>query len=255
MSLFQAVKATSNVCGTTIYHLTLGALKKPRASREFVRTVANTIVEFRPRPQLLLPKILLSELCPGADALELPMRVTLSGDHELPPEEYLCMAGLVHTLKPSRVFEIGTHRGRTTRLIADYSGAHTRIHTMDLPPERMMEARCFPEARSALIGEQFRNHPMRAKITQLYADSQTFDFSPYQASMDLVFVDGDHTYEGVKRDSENALRMIRPGGLILWDDYHQRFGDQVMEYLHELAKTLPVYRIQSTRFAVYRSAT
>lgn len=39
--------------------------------------------------------------------------------------------------------------------------------------------------------------------------------------VDMVFVDGDHTYEGCKGDIENWLPNIRPGGVIALHDYYK----------------------------------
>jgi predicted O-methyltransferase YrrM len=40
-------------------------------------------------------------------------------------------------------------------------------------------------------------------------------------SFDLIYVDGSHIYGDVKRDLEQASRLIRPGGLICGDDLDQ----------------------------------
>jgi hypothetical protein len=37
--------------------------------------------------------------------------------------------------------------------------------------------------------------------------------------LDWIYIDGDHSYEGCLRDLENALKIVKPGGLILGDDY------------------------------------
>lgn len=37
--------------------------------------------------------------------------------------------------------------------------------------------------------------------------------------LDWIYIDGDHSYEGCLRDLENALQVVKPGGLILGDDY------------------------------------
>ena len=42
-------------------------------------------------------------------------------------------------------------------------------------------------------------------------------------SLDWVYVDGDHSYEGCLRDLENSLRVVKSGGLILGDDYKWPF--------------------------------
>ena len=37
--------------------------------------------------------------------------------------------------------------------------------------------------------------------------------------MGMVIVDGGHSYEVAKSDTQNALRLVRNGGVIAWDDY------------------------------------
>jgi hypothetical protein len=43
-------------------------------------------------------------------------------------------------------------------------------------------------------------------------------FDEYDGTPDLVFVDGEHTYEQAKRDFENALAILAPGGTIVLHD-------------------------------------
>ncbi len=38
-------------------------------------------------------------------------------------------------------------------------------------------------------------------------------------SLDFVFIDGDHSYDGVKKDLENSYSKVRNGGIICGDDY------------------------------------
>lgn len=54
-------------------------------------------------------------------------------------------------------------------------------------------------------------------------------------SIDLVYIDGDHTYEGVKLDLDLAWQKIKPSGYIMLDDYHRRgwWGDGVLRAVHE----------------------
>lgn len=54
---------------------------------------------------------------------------------------------------------------------------------------------------------------------QLRGDSATFDWSPHVGRAGLVFVDGSHAYDYVRKDSETAMRLVRPGGVVLWHDY------------------------------------
>jgi predicted O-methyltransferase YrrM len=43
-------------------------------------------------------------------------------------------------------------------------------------------------------------------------------------SVDIVYIDGLHTYEQVKKDIENYLPKIRKGGFICGHDYHQNWS-------------------------------
>ena len=48
--------------------------------------------------------------------------------------------------------------------------------------------------------------------------AQTWPRLRGEAFVDLLFIDGDHTTEGVKRDFDLAKRLVRVGGLIVFDD-------------------------------------
>ena len=61
--------------------------------------------------------------------------------------------------------------------------------------------------------------PPGARIHQLRGNSLTFEPPPFLANTDLCFVDGGHSYECVKADTETALKILSPNGVILWDDY------------------------------------
>ena len=62
---------------------------------------------------------------------------------------------------------------------------------------------------------QFGNDP-RCKIHRMTSDEW---FAQNTEHYDWIYVDGDHGYEGVKRDLDNALKCIRVGGFIMGDDY------------------------------------
>jgi hypothetical protein len=57
------------------------------------------------------------------------------------------------------------------------------------------------------------------RIQQVYGDSATFDFQTFEGRCDLVFVDGSHAYDYVRKDTETALRLCARPGVILWHDY------------------------------------
>ncbi len=42
-------------------------------------------------------------------------------------------------------------------------------------------------------------------------------------SVDCVFIDGDHSYEGAKADINTWVPKVKPGGSLLFDDYSGHF--------------------------------
>jgi hypothetical protein len=103
------------------------------------------------------------------------------------------------------------------------------------------------------VGSQpvFAGKPESRKIMQLFSDSASFDFSDFRAKIDLFFVDGAHSWDYVKSDTEHALECCHAGSVILWHDYG-RFGvNGVSKYLHQLARTREVYRLPGSAIAIH----
>ena len=55
--------------------------------------------------------------------------------------------------------------------------------------------------------------------------------------LDLVIVDGDHTYEGCTADAALWAPKLRPGGTILFHDYNLNYPD-VIACVHDAAAAL-----------------
>jgi predicted O-methyltransferase YrrM len=168
------------------------------------------------------------------------------------------IAALVGGLGCRTFFEIGTNRGRTAWMVARHNPS-VELYTLDVPlgeqPEQMALALGLDDRTyfrpDEQCGEAFHDRPEADRISQLWGDSATFDYSPYLGKMDFVYVDGAHSYDYVKSDTAQALRLLSPHGTIAWDDYTT--GPGVYEALVELAPTLdrPIYHLIDTRMAIY----
>jgi len=161
------------------------------------------------------------------------------------------------------LFEIGTFDGRTALNLAFSAPDSCRIHTLDLAPEMETEFSLAPGERhmveraqsGARISAYRGSHQtVTARIHQLYGDSGSFDFSPYHNRCSLVFVDGSHAYDYVHSDTEAAMKMVKPGGAIIWHDYG--IWEGVTRALEEIeARDQPGLRnIQGTSLVYWRSA-
>ncbi len=142
--------------------------------------------------------------------------------------EILGLVEIVKHLKPSTICEIGAAGGGTTFLLAHAAPRDAVIVTVDL---------IFSERRKAAlkkfaIGEQ--------KIFCLEKDSHRQETVTDVSNclpggkLDVLYLDGDHSYEGVKADFDLFSPLVKPGGIIVFHDivpdFKTRHGIQTTSY-------------------------
>lgn len=126
---------------------------------------------------------------------------------------------------PQRHLEFGTWQGFGAALCA--RNCEARIWTVNLPAgENCADGRpAYADAggasdAGARIGHLYRAAGYADRITQLLCDSRALDVAAFGPGFfDSVLIDGGHSREVVTSDTDKALDLVRPGGLILWHDF------------------------------------
>lgn len=151
--------------------------------------------------------------------------------------------------KSSCMFEFGTCTGKTSYLWAVNSAPEARITTLTLPPEFASPGDVESRFKSFIYSDT----PAEMKITQLFGDSLRFDVVGHESRYDLIFVDGSHHYDYVVNDTQKALEMVKPGGLVLWHDYCGAYRNQgVYRALNELSRRVCLRHIKGSTLVFYR---
>jgi len=109
-----------------------------------------------------------------------------------------------------RILEIGTAQGGTTLLLARAIPTTDWLVTVDLRPRHRRTLRFLAGDGRVVhsLGGSSRAPAVRHRIATLAAGEP----------LDLLFIDGDHSYEGARADYECYVPLVRPGGLIAWHD-------------------------------------
>lgn len=211
---------------------------------------------------------------PVVDARDLVPRDTLvsltdchgrSGNVTLP--ELVAIASLVRARAPRTLLEIGTFDGNTTLQMAANAPVDARVFTLDLPPAENGARQIDPQDEAYItdrdkLQRKYARSAFAAKVTQWLGDSATFDFAGALAdslrttdvpSFDFVFVDGSHSYDYVRSDTERILPLLAPGATVLWHDYTPGWPG-VIRWLDELSRRLPLRRIAGTTLVVHEVA-
>ncbi|HPD65025.1 MAG TPA: class I SAM-dependent methyltransferase [Bacteroidia bacterium] len=146
--------------------------------------------------------------------------------------------------------EIGSWRGES---LFNASQVAKTCVSVSLPDD---EVRRIWGERAAKVTRMFtRNIP---NIIHVEADSQTFDYDTLGLKFDVIFIDGDHSYQGVLNDTRKVLSLLRDeDSVILWHDCGKSYEKTNWEVLSALLDAIPeqehkyIYRITNSLHAIY----
>ena len=128
------------------------------------------------------------------------------------PAEITRLARAVQQLEPKTILEIGAASGGTS-LIWSYLAAE-RVITCDL----------IDMTHQSPLFTRFPPPGSNCRVTLLSGNSHSPDFRARVAreldgtQVDFLFIDGDHTLQGVTADYNDYREFVRPGGLIGFHD-------------------------------------
>jgi hypothetical protein len=124
--------------------------------------------------------------------------------------DLMLLKSLARRFTDCSYLEIGTWRGES---IANISEVAADCLAITLPEEEMQ----LPIDKYSLSGFFSRN---KKNITTIKTNSQKFDFNSLNKKFDLIFIDGDHSYEGVLSDTRKIFNLRKNDkSVIVWHDY------------------------------------
>ncbi len=152
--------------------------------------------------------------------------------------EILQLAKILQASAPKRSLEVGTNYGGTLFLLCTLSPPDAKIISVDLPSGPFGGG--YPRRKGLL----FRRFPTGGQQLHLIrADSHSPETKERVlrildgAQLDFVFLDGDHTYCGVRRDFQMYAPLVRSGGIVAFHDiatYKRESECQVEKFWGEI---------------------
>ncbi len=134
-------------------------------------------------------------------------------------EEIGRLYDLVCALRPAAVLEIGTARGGTLYLWALAAAPGATILSIDLPGGSFGGA--YPACRApfyrGFAGPSQSIHLLR-EDSHRAATVERVKRLLAGGGLEFLFIDGDHTYEGVRADFVNYAPLVKAGGMIAFHD-------------------------------------
>jgi cephalosporin hydroxylase len=133
--------------------------------------------------------------------------------------ELLEFASLVQERRPKALLEIGTHNGGTFFVLCQLADPHARVISLDLPGGRfgggyggyrvpVLRRMKRPGQRLHLLRADSHNPSTLSQLASVLQGTQ----------LDVLFIDADHSYDGVKKDFEMYSPLVKLGGIIAFHD-------------------------------------
>jgi predicted O-methyltransferase YrrM len=129
----------------------------------------------------------------------------------------------------STIVEIGSYTGASTLMIGKGLKKGSKLYCIDTWKNDAMTEGYYDTF------EIFKKntHPIREKIIIIKSKS-TDQSIKFKKEIDLLFIDGDHSYEGVKKDFDIWFKKLKTDGIIIMHDIG--WSDGVIKVINENIK-------------------
>jgi len=135
-------------------------------------------------------------------------------------EEIKSLLEIISKFKPQNILEIGTAKGGTLFLFCKTAPPNSTIISMDLP-EGPFGGVEYPDWKIPIF-ESFREKNQKIHLlrnnSHLSSSVKQVKKILRGEKLDFLFIDGDHSYEGVKQDFKNYSKLVKSGGIIVFHD-------------------------------------
>lgn len=134
-------------------------------------------------------------------------------------QRYNQILSIISEFKPSKVLEIGTHKA--TRPV-EWWNFHKFDHyygfdVFDGGNEELDEKEMNGKGRCTLAGAESR---LKNIPHTLYKGLTSETLPTFNEEVDFAFIDGGHSIETIQFDFEHVAKILKPGGVIIMDDYY-----------------------------------
>ncbi len=136
-------------------------------------------------------------------------------------DEAALLYGLAKRVSPgAAVVEIGRFKGGSTFLLASALPEGALLWSYDF--HVALRADLTGPELDGDLEEALARYGLAGRVHLVVGDSRTVE--PPPRPCELVFVDGDHTYEGARADYERWREHVAPGGHLLFHDAQDTGG-------------------------------
>ena len=114
--------------------------------------------------------------------------------------------------------ELGVFRGEYSQSILERTGI-SKLYLVDPWAGTGMRQQWNGEEAYGQVQRRLRPFGNRVELLRMTGDEADSQFLGLVTTFDFIYIDGDHSYEGIVKDLEQAVRKVKPDGWIVCNDY------------------------------------
>jgi SAM-dependent methyltransferase len=167
------------------------------------------------------------------------------------PTDIALLTELVKQKSDCDFLEIGCWRGETLFNVSKHAKHSVSISLSQKEMKSLGYSDAFI-AQHKLFVQQAPN------ISFIEHNSKSFDFNTLNQKFDIIFIDGDHSYDGVVSDTKNVFNLLKNDeSVIIWHDYAYTTEKVRHEVLLAILDGMPqhehkhLYHVSNTLCAIY----
>lgn len=141
------------------------------------------------------------------------------------------LATICANVTHKNLLEIGTASGHGTALMA-VNAPQSTVNTINILPEESKASGGYNTyiLEKEKIGKYYKEKGLK-NINQIFANTATW--KPDLKDVGVSFIDGCHDAAFVVNDTKKSLECMKPGGFILWHDFHPDLTRKY-DWIHEV---------------------
>ena len=155
-----------------------------------------------------------------SSALRQDFKKILSVEGQISPNECSLLFDLASRVSTACIVEVGSYRGRSTAVLALASLMNSKVPVYAIEPHEEFKGTLGGQFGPEDRREFFKNMLQMGvvEIVRLVNLSSEVVCKGWNRDIAFLWLDGDHTYEGVKRDFECWEPFVVHNGLIAFHD-------------------------------------
>jgi len=160
----------------------------------------------------------------------------MKGIEKFGPQRYGQILDVIKHYQPKKILEVGTWNGDRAIKMVEAAGGKAFYFGFDLFEEANGETDEYEknvkkhydvsEIEMVLDAHKVQHRLVKGNTNETLSDFAENYKTP---DIDFAYIDGGHAVETIRSDWENVKKLMKPGGIVIFDDYYEGMSEHDLD--------------------------